>query len=74
MVKQRYEYRIITEVDPLEGVIADSNLTKRAVKLGPLQNPEGNSGLCTYFNQLAGEGWELLFVNGQRYIFRRYID
>jgi hypothetical protein len=70
-MKQRCEYRIIAEVDLDEGVIADSNLTRRAVKLGSLLSPEGNSGLCTYFNQLAGEGWELVFVAEQRYIFRR---
>jgi hypothetical protein len=73
-VRQRWEYRIITEVDPAEGVIADSNLTSRAVRLGPFLSAEGNSGLCTYFNQLAGEGWELVFVTERQYIFKRIID
>jgi hypothetical protein len=72
-MKQRWEYRIIAEVDAREGLIADSNLTKRAVRLGSLLSPEGNSELCTYFNQLAREGWELNFATGRRYIFRRPI-
>jgi hypothetical protein len=73
-MEQRWEYRIIAEVDPVEGVIADSNLTRRAVKLGSLLSPEGNSNLCTYFNQLSGEGWELTFVTERRYIFKRRLD
>jgi hypothetical protein len=73
-MKQRWEYRIITEVDPMEGIIADSNLTRRVVKLGSFLSPEGNSSLCTYFNRLAGEGWELTFVTERLYVFQRAVD